>query len=234
MDTYVATPTSRGDLTATRAYDLDQSMEKSFRAPEGHENVFAQARGGRAQTFATPSARRPPAANRPGPAKNEFTPLLRSATTNRAKLLNEKTVGRAAFDKSGKPMAPAASRPDAKWNSHLSLPDMSIDEASDSTSVADSRLHATPTAPTQSSSDPSTPTALPKTSGDEPFDRGNMLTLKEQEVVSGHTTSSLLRSNQLVFRNLLNSTRRILALSSRSSTWRRISRRRAASINTPL
>jgi len=113
-------------------------------------------------------------------AKNEFTPLLKSATRNRAQLqytngANGNTPG--LFD--GRLRTPAALKPGYKWDSP-GLPEQSEMVNSSSMIDGDNSENA-PTLPGQSSSAMSTPLALPRKDG--ALDGGNVLTLREQEAV---------------------------------------------------
>jgi len=149
--------------------------EPSFVPLDGRDDLFKVVRStSGATTLTTP--RIPLTSKRNVPqSRQEFTPLLRSATKNAMRV-------RGIEDKEnnyGKLRTPAALRPGFRLSSPI------IPEASE---FGSSGLHSndndgdkTPMAPgiESSSIDISTPQALPK--GDLGMDGGNMLTLKEQE-----------------------------------------------------
>jgi len=173
---YDAGETTRLSHTATQA-QLDFSEEASFRAPQGGDllfDKFKQLNGARQPNFSTPRAAL--ARKRNPNAKNEFTPMLKSATANRTRqvsgLLN------------GKIETPAALRPGFEI-SGTPLPEASTTDAMNSSSISESGIDGrTPGPDMLSSSDLSTPMALPKR-GQEALDgNGNVLTLREQEAVS--------------------------------------------------
>src|SRR5690348_16803092 len=70
--------TEVGDATRFTQHDLSFSREESFQAPAGRDELFKKMSGAR-----TP--RNPLAALRNPNAKNEFTPMLKSATANRTR-----------------------------------------------------------------------------------------------------------------------------------------------------
>lgn len=170
---YINTPqTEAGDRTRFTLVDADFSTEfPSFQAPAGGDDLLGAVRNNKNTTFATPRA---PLAQlgRNARAKNEFTPLLKSATTNR--LLQRDME---AKENHGVPATPAALKPGYRFSSPA------IPEASSLMDTSMSSEH-TPFAPEDSSSAMSTPMALPKR-GELGMgaDGGNVLTLREQEAV---------------------------------------------------
>jgi len=163
-----ATPGSEaGD--ATRFNDktnVSFSMEQSFQAPAGRDNLFAQMGGAR-----TP--RNPLATLRNTNARNEFTPMLKSAQANRTRL-NALANGNIT--------TPAALKPGFQLG-NTPLPEASSMDVH-SSSFADSVDGRTPV-PDPSSSAMSTPMALPRRAeGELDNGNGNVLTLREQEAVS--------------------------------------------------
>lgn len=158
-------------MTRFTANDASFSMEASFQAPAGRDNLFKQMSGAR-----TP--RNPLAALRNPNAKNEFTPMLKSATANRTRQIN------GLLD--GKITTPAAMKPGFVM-SNTPLPEASMFDA-DMSSFSRSIDGRTPV-PDPSSSAMSTPMALPRRAeGELDTGNGNVLTLREQEAVStpGH------------------------------------------------
>jgi hypothetical protein len=181
----------------TRFTTLEFSEMPSFQAPAGNDDLLKAVRNQKPIAFATPSARAPLAGrNRNAQAKNEFTPLLKSAARNRM-------VMRDGESKENHGIAtPAALKPGYRFSSPM------VPEAS---SLVDSSMVSehTPMVPTDSSSMASTPMALPHR-GDMGGD-GNVLTLREQEAVSCSTRHELSVVLILyVFRNWSKSTRRTL------------------------
>lgn len=170
-------------MTRFTANDLSFSREESFQAPAGRDNLFKQ-------MSATRTPRNPLAAIRPN-AKNEFTPMLRSATANRTRQV------KGLLD--GKITTPAAMKPGFQM-SNTPLPEAtSLDIHS--SSFADSVDGRTPV-PDPSSSVMSTPMAMPRRAeGEMDAGNGNVLTLREQEAVgTSHDTSrALILSQCIVF-----------------------------------
>lgn len=146
---------------------------QSFVAPAGGDDLLKAMRNGKNNTFATPSARAPLAnRSRNAQAKNEFTPLLKSAVRNRTMRMDWE-----AKENHGGLVTPAALKAGYQLSSPLdpqasSLMDTSISEDN------------TPLAIGDSSSAMSTPMALPR-KGELGMggDGGNVLTLREQEAV---------------------------------------------------
>ncbi|KIV99886.1 uncharacterized protein PV09_08550 [Verruconis gallopava] len=168
MAHFVETPRTDA-VDRTRFTMLDLSEMPSFQAPAGKDDLLKAVRSSQntsRHAIATPSARVPLAGrSRNAQAKNEFTPLLHSATKNRMAMrgMNEKENAGLA--------TPAALRPGFQ----LSSPNMP--EAS---TLGDSSVMSdhTPVPEVNSSSfENSTPMALPKGQ----LDSGNVLTLREQE-----------------------------------------------------
>lgn len=169
--------TTRLSHTATQAH-LDFSEEASFREPQGGDllfDKFKQLNGARQPILSTPRAAL--ARKRNPNAKNEFTPMLKSATANRTRQVNGLL--------NGKIETPAALRPGFEI-SGTPLPEASTMDVMNSSSINESGVDGrTPGPEMPSSSDfMSTPMALPKR-GQEALDgSGNVLTLREQEAVS--------------------------------------------------
>ena len=181
---YLDTPrTEYDDQTRmmTTADEVDFSMEPSFQAPPGHDNILAQARGGKSQTLRTPSARSNLVSQRAKPGKAEFTPLLKSATANRAKQMNGRGVGALNFGRG--PTTPAALKPGYVDNDSP-LPEASVYDAVNSSSISEFRANDTSIPPAVSSSILSTPMPIQRKDGEGPLDGGNVLSLREQEEVS--------------------------------------------------
>jgi hypothetical protein len=142
------------------------SMEETFHAPTDRDNLFKQMSGAR-----TP--RQSLAGRRQQNAKNEFTPMLKSATANRTRQVN------GLLD--GKITTPAAMKPGFQV-SNTPLPEASTFDIQ-SSSFADS-VDGRTQLPDPSSSAMSTPTALPRRAeGEMDNGNGNVLTLREQEAV---------------------------------------------------
>lgn len=158
----------------TQAHLLDFSAEQSFLPPEGRDNLFKQMRGARPQVASTP--RNPLATLRNVNAKNEFTPMLKSATANRTRQVNGLLRGGIA--------TPAAMKPGFELGG-TPLPEASTWDALNSSSVSDSAVDGrTPVPEMASSSAMSTPMALPQRGEGALDGNGNVLTLREQEAVS--------------------------------------------------
>jgi hypothetical protein len=190
----------------TMADELDFSAEPSFHAPEGRDKLFQQMRGARPQATATP--RNPLATLRNANARNEFTPLMKSATTNRTRQVNGllKGVG---------PTTPAAMKPGFQLGA-TPLPEASTMDGVNSSSLSESAVDGrTPVPDMASSSAMSTPMALPKRGEGALEPNGNALTLREQEAVSrrhalGQNACSAMYAND------------------KYSAWRRLTRRTLA------
>jgi hypothetical protein len=171
---YINTPqTEAGDRTRFTLLDNELDSElPSFQAPAGGDDLLGAMRNSKNDTLATPRA---PLAQlgRNARAKNEFTPLLKSAAKNR--LLQRDLE---AKENHGVPETPAALKPGYRFSSPA------IPEASSLMDTSMSSEH-TPLVPVDSSSAMSTPMALPKR-GELGMggDGGNVLTLREQEAVS--------------------------------------------------
>ena len=158
--------TEVGDITRLTTIEPSFSMEETFHAPTDRDNLFNQMSGAR-----TP--RNNLASRRNLNAKNEFTPMLKSATTNRTRQVN------GLFD--GKLTTPAAMKPGFQV-SNTPLPEASTYDI-ESSSYADS-VDGRTEMPNLSASDMSTPMALPRRSeGEMDGGNGNVLTLREQEAV---------------------------------------------------
>jgi hypothetical protein len=158
--------TEVGDTTRYQA-ELSFSREESFQAPAGRDNLFKQMGGAR-----TP--RKPLATLRNANARTEFTPMLKSATANRTRQVNNLLPGKLT--------TPAALKPGFNM-SNTPLPEASMFDVQ-SSSFAESVDGRTPV-PDISSSAMSTPMALPRRAeGEMDNGNGNVLTLREQEAVS--------------------------------------------------
>jgi hypothetical protein len=192
---FVETPrTEAGDQTRFTIPDFSEMP--SFAAPAGKDDLLNAVRNQKSNAFATPSARAPLAGrNRNAQAKNEFTPLLKSAARNRM-------VMRDGESKENHGLAtPAALKAGYRFSSPM------VPEAS---SLVDSSMISehTPMVPTDSSSMTSTPMALPNNRGE--MGDGNVLTLREQEAVSYISRVQLGCYANHVARNWNKSTKRTL------------------------
>lgn len=162
-------------MTRFTTGDISFSREESFQAPADRDNLFSRKNSG----LRTP--RNPLAAIRNPNAKNEFTPMLKSATANRTRqvagLLN------------GNMTTPAALKPGFQMST-TPLPEASMFDVQ-SSSFASSVDGRTPI-PDISSSAMSTPMALSRRAeGELDTGNGNVLTLREQEAVSIHLLAVL-------------------------------------------
>lgn len=189
---YPDTPrTEYADQTALTNADLDMSIDSSFHSPSKHgDDLVRQMRGQRTpRGLTTPSSRNALVGRRNPPAggKHEFTPLLKSAMKNRISSAFDKENG--ASNGNGNPIfkagieTPAALKPGYKFDSP-GLPEASSMYDGNS-STDDATEMNEPPPPIASSSIMSTPMA-PR-GGDGVLDRGNMLTLREQEAVRSFT-----------------------------------------------
>lgn len=207
-----------GDQTRLSADDLDMSIEPSFHSPSKHgDDLVRQMRGQRTpRGLKTPSAgaRNPLVAShsrrqQPQPGKQEFTPLLKSAMKNRISNAYDRELGGGNGGPvfKGPIQTPAALKPGYKFD-NSPLPEGS--SMYDGSSVTETTELADPAPPLASSSIMSTPMALPR-SGE--MDRGNMLTLREQEAVRLQSWSEIdcMWLTRQECRNSRKSTRRISA-----------------------
>lgn len=170
MAAFIDSPnTDRGDTTRLSQTGVSFSaVEPSFSAPAGRDNLFKQMNGAR-----TP-VRNPLATVRNPAAKNEFTPMLKSATANRTRQVNGMFKGGIA--------TPAAMKPGFELGG-TPLPEASTLDVQ-SSSFSESGMDARTPVPHTSSSAMSTPMALPrKAEGELDNGNGNILTLREQEAV---------------------------------------------------
>jgi hypothetical protein len=154
--------------------NIDFSEMPSFHEPTGADDLLKNVRGGNSKyaPLRTPSVRAPLAGRPNPPAKQEFTPLLKSATRNQLLMRGRK------FQENGGLATPAALKPNFQMSSPA-LPEQSILGESEATSV-----DQTPMPLPQSSSSVSTPMpALPQRGELGLANGGNLLTLKEQEAV---------------------------------------------------
>lgn len=180
--------TERGDETRFSQTDMPEfSALKSFISPtKGQNDILQQLRntGGRQEShpiaLSTPTARNPLATRRNAqPSKNEFTPMLHSATHNRMRLRFD------TKENNTNPLAhletPAAMKPGFQLSA-TPLPEASsMLEGTMDSSMLDLEQSIAP--PAASSSAMSTPMALSR-KGEGGLDSGNALTLREQEAVS--------------------------------------------------
>lgn len=172
--------TERNDYSRYEKTGLDVSFSQipSFMSPvKPEDEIIAHMRVNNgaesARTLATPRTRNALGERRNPPGKAEFTPLLKSATQNRLKKFTENGDA-----KENELRTPAALKPGFKLDG-TPLPEPSEFSSS---SVVDEE--GTPIAVGASSSvDLSTPLALPKRGEGEVIESGNVLTLKEQELV---------------------------------------------------
>jgi len=145
----------------------DMSIEGSFHAPAGRDNLFSKPRTPRH----TLAALRNPA------AKVEFTPLMKSAVANRTRQANglATPIGlKAGFKVGGTPL-PEASTMDIHSSSFSESTSMAVPQAADSSAM-------------------STPMALPRRAeGELDNGNGNVITLREQEAVSTPADSHFAR-----------------------------------------
>jgi hypothetical protein len=157
--------TDRHDTTHFQQPDM--SIEGSFQAPAGRDNLFSKPR--------TP--RNPLAALRNPNAKTEFTPLMKSAATNRMRQVNGLTtpIGlKPGFKVGGTPL-PEASTMDLHSSSFSESTSMAVPQAADSSEM-------------------STPMALPRRAeGELENGNGNVITLREQEAVSLTVSPHVMR-----------------------------------------
>jgi hypothetical protein len=159
--------TEVGDMTRFTSNDPSFSMEETFHAPADRDNLFQNMGGARTPRNNLASMRNPN-------AKNEFTPMLKSATANRTRQVN------GLLD--GKITTPAAMKPGFSI-SNTPLPEASTFDVQ-SSSFAESDDGRTPVPGDPNSSTMSTPMAYPRRSEGEMDGHGNVLTLREQEAVS--------------------------------------------------
>ena len=185
---YVDTPrTEAGDVTRFTAADLSFSMAQPFPSPSkdpANDLVRQMKSRGNANTIKTPRGNR-----KAGPARNEFTPLLKSAAHNRYRgyrsedkendddLLHSVISGHA-------PATPAYLKPGYREAETPGLPTNS--SIMDDELTGSSQGEATPVPPAvASSSIMSTPIPiLPQRGHGTLLEQGNVLTLREQEAVS--------------------------------------------------
>lgn len=161
----------------TRMDGVSFSMEESFQAPAGRDELFKRMSGAR-----TP--RNPLATLRNTNARTEFTPMLKSATANRTRQANGLL--------NGKITTPAALKPGFNM-SNTPLPEASTIDVQ-SSSFAESVDGRTPIPADVSSSVMSTPIAFPRRAeGELDNGNGNVLTLREQEAVSAPIPRQLQR-----------------------------------------
>lgn len=199
MAFYPDTPgaSERGDFTLQNAHETSFSMVQPFSAAKRRDNdILQDMRSQRGGMFKTPRARNALLDRRnPGPSKNEFTPLLKSAAANRFRSHNsfdDKENGNtSSFYANGAPRTPAYLKTGAIPEDESELPQTNTFVDGEDTRSSTGEM--TPVAPQQvaSSSIMSTPIpALPQRENGI-VDQGNVLTLREQEAVSfGYSTLS--------------------------------------------
>lgn len=190
---YPDTPRTDADATRFTAGDMSFSMVQPFPSPskDPSNDLVRQMRSrGAGNSIRTPRGRNGIANSRNGAARNEFTPLLKSAAQNRFRsynrsedkendedLLHSVLSGRA-------PATPAYLKPGYKEAHTPGLPTNSSIMEEDFT--GSSQGEGTPMPPAvASSSIMSTPIpVLPQRGHGGVLDQGNVLTLREQEAVS--------------------------------------------------
>ena len=178
----VDTPrTEAADQTRlTQADNLDFT-ENSIPSPSRDgNNLVQQMRALRKPAHRTPRSRMPFADRRNIPSKQEFTPMLKSATRNRFtaaagqenKHLETPAGLKDSYNGTGSPALP--------FNSSVLI------EEHTGSSAGDGNEQGSPIPlPISSSSAVSTPMAVLPRRGEDPLDnRGNLATLREQEAVS--------------------------------------------------
>lgn len=185
-----------GDLTRFTAAGLSFSMEQPFPSPSkdpANDLVRQMKSRGSSQNIKTPRGRN----NKHAPAaRNEFTPLLKSAMRNRHRSYNQENKENDedlvhSMLSARAPATPAYLKPGYKEGDTMALPTNSsfVDEEL----TGSSQGEGTPMpAAIASSSIMSTPIPiLPQRGHGGITDQGNVLTLREQEAVS--QTCLLLR-----------------------------------------
>lgn len=194
MAFYPDTPgTEAGDLTRFTAADMTFSMEQPFLSPskDPQNDLVRQMKGrGGNNTVKTPRGRNSLVDRKNGPARNEFTPLLKSAAHNRFRAYNQAEDKENDDDMlhsilSGRaPATPAYLKPGYREGATPGLPTNS--SIIDDELTGSSQGEGTPMPPAvASSSIMSTPIpVLPQRGHGGPLDHGNILTLRDQEAVS--------------------------------------------------
>lgn len=199
------TPRTDFGASVTQAGDLADFTQDSVPSPSKDNNdLLKQIRGMRAPDSRTPRNRAPFTDRRNVPdRRNEFTPLLKSATRNRS-ILN-------GAGKENKPQTPAGFKdsfrsdgPELPVNSSVILEE---DETGSSAG------NGTPVAPVSSSSAINTPIPALSRRGQNGLEGGNVATLRDQEEVSqistaqqyGQTDVANSGSNKLTRRTLVSS-----------------------------
>ena len=174
MANYIASPqteTEYSRMDNTQAH-LDFSVEQSFQAPQGRDALFKELGGARQRPLSTPRA--PLATLRNANVRSEFTPVLKSATTNRMRQVN------GLLD--GKLTTPAALRPGFQMTASP-LPEATMMDAMNSSTISDSAMGGRSPVPEGiSSSDMSTPMALPRRGQEGLEGNGNVLTDRKSVV----------------------------------------------------
>ena len=178
---YIDTPrTEFADHTRLSAGDLDNFTENSIPSPSKDGNdLLKQIKAMRGPSLQTPRSRAP-FGNRRNVQKNEFTPLLKSAATNRfmrSAMYNQENATPLKTP-AGLKAGYSVDSPALPLNSSI------IREEYTGSPMGPDDGSRTPQAPAPSSSAMSTPVALMAKVGDGPLEnRGNLATLREQEAV---------------------------------------------------
>lgn len=196
---FVDTPrTEAGDRTHLTAANLSFSEIQSYPSPskDGSNDLVSRMRSrNNGQALRTPRARNALSGLSNTRTRNEFTPLLKSAAANRMKSFPEDTENTVddlvssvmAAGPGGVPRTPAYLKPGYKEAQTPGLPiDSSVLNGEDTRSSGGAG--ATPVPPNVASSSlMSTPMPILPPRGEEGRgDQGNVLTLREQEAVSGY------------------------------------------------
>lgn len=190
---YIDTPrTELGDHTRLSVGDLDNFTENSIPSPSKDGNdLLKQIKSMRNPNMRTPGARAP-FGNRRNVQKNEFTPLMKSAATNRFRRSNFLS------NQENTPLkTPAGLK--AGWGMDspaLPLNSSMIREEYTGSPTRSEVGDATPQPPAPSSSAVSTPVALTRRNEGPLENRGNLATLREQEAVSNEAILVLLELTQ--------------------------------------
>lgn len=195
---YPDTPsTDAGDVTRFTAAGLSFSMEQPFPSPSkdpANDLVRQMKSRGGSQNLKTPRGRSNLAKRKNGPARNEFTPLLKSAAHNRYRAYNQSDNKENDEDlvhsmlSARAPATPAYLKPGYREAETPGLPANSSMVDEDLTGSSGERTPMPPAV--ASSSIMSTPIPiLPQRGHGGVTDQGNILTLREQEAVSWHLFS---------------------------------------------
>ena len=193
---YVDSPrTEAGETTRFTAPDMSFSMVQPFPSPSkdpANDLVRQMKSRGGSNSLKTPRGHR-----KTGPAKNEFTPLLKSAAHNRYRAYNQ-TENKENDDdllhsviSGNAPATPAYLKPGYRESANtpgLPVNSSVIDDDATGSSQGDST--SVPLAAANSSSIMSTPIpVLPQRGHGGVLEQGNVLTLREQEAVRSSLSS---------------------------------------------